>query len=103
MHKNICVYANDESIPREIFSQLFQYIGDQNLQLADSCKDDARQVSNTKLKLIHSLLSCYSIPVQIDLLESQLESFQKDSNDRGVSVMTSVFYKALFKSATAEE
>ena len=39
------------------------------------------------------------MPIQLRILEKALEVFQSENNDRGVSVLTSVLYKALFKEA----
>ena len=44
-------------------------------------------------------MNCYSISLQLSILEEKLDAFQLEGNDRGVSVLTSVFYKALFKEA----
>jgi hypothetical protein len=45
------------------------------------------------------LLNCYSVSLQLGILDEKLDAFQLEENDRGVSVLTSVFYKALFKEA----
>ena len=39
------------------------------------------------------------MPIQLRVLEKALEAFQNENNDRGVSVLTSVLYKSLFKEA----
>ena len=102
-YKDLFVFHNDSSMSKKIFALLLKYIGDQNLCLDESSQCDARQVSNTKLRVFHNLLGIYSIPAQCKVLEEQLNTFQKENNDKGISVITSVFYKPLFRSATAEE
>ena len=66
---------------------------------SESSDLDSRTVQNTRLRALFQLLGCYKISVRLPLLESTLEAFQKQGNDRGVSVLTSVFYKGLFKEA----
>lgn len=66
---------------------------------SESSDLDGRAVQNTRLRALYQLLGCYKISVRLPLLESTLEAFQKQGNDRGVSVLTSVFYKGLFKEA----
>ena len=75
-------------------------MGDQNLQLVGNVSDvDTRQVQNTKLRVLRQLLGCYAVSIQLRVLEKALEVFQSENNDRGVSVLTSVLYKSLFKEA----
>jgi len=69
------------------------------LQLHASSEAASRQVQNTKLRVLLQLLNCYSVSLQLGILDEKLDAFQLEENDRGVSVLTSVFYKALFKEA----
>ena len=48
-------------------------------------------------------MTLYPVEKQLGLLENALRTFKSESNDRGVSVLTSVFYKAVFKEAAETE
>ena len=69
------------------------------MQLHASSEAASRQVQNTKLRVLLQLLNCYSVSLQLGILDEKLDAFQLEENDRGVSVLTSVFYKALLKEA----
>lgn len=94
---HICLFQSDTSVPFELFSQLFTNLGDQNSRLAPQCQHDTKQVQNTRLRVLNQLLQCYAVPIHLQLLENALTKFQSDKNDTGVCILTSVFYKEIFK------
>ena len=62
---------------------------------------EAKRFTNTNLKVMRQALDgIYSHEAQVNILEELLKSELEDGQtDRGVSVLTSVFYKGLFKNA----
>lgn len=51
--ENLCVFNTDLSPMHEIFDQLFSQLGEQNLQLHEQSQSAARQVQNTKMRVLH--------------------------------------------------
>ena len=53
-------------------------------------------MQNSKLRTILGCFRLYSLGCKTSLLKDTMIRLQKDNNDRGVSVLTSVFFKRLF-------
>ena len=54
------------------------------------------------MRALNALLSVYTPQLQFRILEDQLAKFQAENNDKGVNILSSVFYKAVFKRSKAE-
>ena len=80
-----------------MFYYLLKLLGEESPVSEDCSELDFKNIQNTKLRTIQQLFRCYGSGARINLLKDCLAKLQKDNNDRGVSVLTSVFFKILFR------
>ena len=65
---------------------------------------DSKRITNSKLKTMRqAVTTLYSANAQVSILEPLLKEEQRGKNDRGISVLTSVLYKSLFRKAFADQ
>ena len=79
-----------------LFYRMFLNLGNEPTVPETATHEDVRQIQTSKLRSLNQLFRLYSLGPKTNLLKDTLSRLQVDKNDRGISLLTSLFFKRLF-------